>query len=1426
MANGKINRRQRVTKTPLTGEQKNTLKREPLIVALQLRFIDCEGIIRPFPKDFEAEIIYGNNQKTEIRKIDNDEGKLIFPLLRDDAKKYKFLRLQFVSKDKNHIICEKRGEAGKTATLGNRPIADEKAKQGQRFFKLPPRWSLLTSEWAVATNEKIFDKTAKEKKFLLLEDNKERSIGTREEPVKMLLNPNWQYLRFEFFDRYYGHSTDHGNKPISIPAITVEGFYKAKSDTTTQDVRSNWVILQDDDEKKIIQCLPWILQAKTDGTAEPKPDKDSSLHFKQPEDTYVISESATVRKLKSFTRPFSPTDADSLKPGANRLKHYDLPELWKSQKYWCRLSDNKTEQGFFEKMADKKTMRQKPLIFSLDDIVLTDDKIAPLSIRDTDKVVVFYHEFLDAVADANKRGDGGRTGATYLKNGLYKPGPDLVEAITKASDDAKAAEKAKLEKEARETAVAARKKLEEDNARAAAEGIATTALKTPTEITEAGDKAVADVATDVAAQQRITDAGNTTVANVSTDPTAQTKINTAGRNAATLADAPLQAKLKGAAKQKTAEEKTAGETAVAARKKLEEDNARAAAEGIATTAGKNPAEITKAGDKAVADVAKDAAAQLRIKNAGDAAVLNVATDVPTQTRITNAGKAAEDDAIAFPFSDVLRHEEVPNYISDYPHWSRLVICNGNLFDVFDKRTTTGDVIGARAAVRWVDATPSGIGVAAGAALSPRPDFTPVTAQQDEAFYIVQPYFQQKFFVRSKHGTAQANRSQGVYDEWGSPIANDDAKVAKNARTDMALLRTSNYKDTNEETVVFRYHRLSFDFTSEESLLNPTGPPPAGIQAKRIKWVSTFVKTSADRWNGNDDINNSRAWIVEDKATNPKLRTQVVSFFQRLDKTNAHFHIKTVKDTKPDGSRQPSSMEASLGDGNFQVSAGSRKDATGNFPGAHEMGHAGGQPDDYAPSIKGQTGFGSNHTPGTPFILDINAMMKSNRQVRARSYWHITEWLRQLNPFTNTKFQIEHGGYIYKVPHYNHADRPGRNYTHWAVKAKIFHDVVDPICFDSYLYFLGQDEYSRVVLPSQPDGIMVVSIKLLFNFQGYTNDDKIIEHIFTRINQKINTALNKKRVHARFSLPGINRGGANTFEKCMLHFSPRFEVTAGMPAHLKLKIKTPADPPAATTLPVAGGGGNYLIEDDTVPSEGPFSLAEMYSFIQNGQILPDTQVDDGSGMDEANNFPDLQTLFDVYYWYEDGGVVEGPKTLLELYNLAKAETIKWNTPVVGPGWGGDGVNADEIADILPALKRWFYEDSGGSEVGPFTEIQMHDNFNTVPIIIDDDTSVTGGHTDNVWCPAEDCEELEAEFKGDVKPRTLDFRFPIYPGTLGGLDPVVKHLENVVFKSVCQMLGLSVKDTDVNYYGNADAYKDIVKACVNDNALNPTMSRPVT
>ena len=657
---GKRNRRQRVTKTSLTGNQMNTLQLEPIVVAVQLQFSDPEGVARPFPKNFLVDIVFGENLKTETRKIDNDAGNLIFPVSRADATKYQFIRLHFKSLDKNYLICEKKGEADKTLIIGNVEVAEEKAKDGQRFFRLPPKYSFLTSDWNITADEKIYNKAEKEKKFLLLEDSKPRSIGTKLAPIPAVLDPHWQYVKFEYFDRYYGHTPDHDNKPIGIPAIIVEGFFKAGVEKA--DVRSNWTVDADADEKKVIQCLPWILQAKENGTAEPKPDKDSVLQFKQPKDTYVISKSATERTLKSMKFPLEKADAEALRPCANRLKYYDLPELWKSQKYYCRLSDEKDDQNFFEKMADKKTELAKPLIFSLDDIVLTDDKIAPLAMQQTDKVVLFYHEFLDAVGADNNRGTGGRTGAKYLKNGLYKSGPDLSE-INK---------QAKIEKDARDKAEALRKKREEDAARQSAEDKAEKAGAKRSEIKKAGDDAVLAVANDKEAQQRIKDTGDKAATQATKVAVKEGKIKESTENLKVLTVEPSDAALKARSKQRAIEEKPLREEAEEKQRKIEERKIKTEATERAKQAHYPAKDIPAYVEKAIAQLANDTAAQGRIKTAGNNAAAYVSSDNEAKARINKSGADAENAAFAFPYSDITRDEKVPNYIWDYPHWSRQI----------------------------------------------------------------------------------------------------------------------------------------------------------------------------------------------------------------------------------------------------------------------------------------------------------------------------------------------------------------------------------------------------------------------------------------------------------------------------------------------------------------------------------------------------------------------------------------------------------------------------------------------------------------------------------------------------------------------------------------------------------------------------------
>ena len=70
------------------------------------------------------------------------------------------------------------------------------------------------------------------------------------------------------------------------------------------------------------------------------------------------------------------TDRDFNKAEGKRLQFYDLSKLWKSTKYFTQLSGVKDQPaakvGKFENLVAEKTTNEKPLIISLDDIILTD----------------------------------------------------------------------------------------------------------------------------------------------------------------------------------------------------------------------------------------------------------------------------------------------------------------------------------------------------------------------------------------------------------------------------------------------------------------------------------------------------------------------------------------------------------------------------------------------------------------------------------------------------------------------------------------------------------------------------------------------------------------------------------------------------------------------------------------------------------------------------------------------------------------------------------------------------------------------------------------------------------------------------------------------------------------------------------------------
>jgi hypothetical protein len=100
-----------------------------------------------------------------------------------------------------------------------------------RFFSLPKQFALKQVDldavpvlpahavWTAAT--KSIGQTNK----LVPQD-----IGSEAAPIAIVIKPVWTFLRFEFFDRYYGAAPrsnaagpNHGGK-VTIPPIALEGF--------------------------------------------------------------------------------------------------------------------------------------------------------------------------------------------------------------------------------------------------------------------------------------------------------------------------------------------------------------------------------------------------------------------------------------------------------------------------------------------------------------------------------------------------------------------------------------------------------------------------------------------------------------------------------------------------------------------------------------------------------------------------------------------------------------------------------------------------------------------------------------------------------------------------------------------------------------------------------------------------------------------------------------------------------------------------------------------------------------------------------------------------------------------------------------------------------------------------------------------------
>lgn len=882
-------------------------------VQLQLFYKDPEGQERTLPETFPVTVEYadGTSEPMPLRA----EGMIDFFALR--VKRAFTLRFPF--SQVTYLASPPPTLLAPDELITEAQVDDYHSRQFN-VFKLPRDWRLADAIWDV-TGATTYDEA--DHQFKRLDDLSVTNIGSAATPVRLVLDPRWLCVRFEFFDRVYGHE-HHGHERISLPQIMLEGFREAPASGSAPDPheRSNW-ILHADDPEKTCQAVPWILQQAADGSATAKPDTKVLVQFTTKPGTFVVSDDPTTRRLEVVS------DAEKLKPGPDRLKYYDLPELWKSLHYHARPAsgDGAAFEALTADQLNAGMQPDTPLVFSLDDIVLTDENLDPLTWTPTDRAALFSHKFEE---------DGH---ANLTKYGLYEP----------------------------------------------------------------------------------------------------------------------------------------------------------------DTANK-------------------------------------------QSYLTKEQSV----------------EKTRNYVVDYPNWTRLVVAQGNLCDVFDQRMPDkdGQVVGARAAVRWVDAlkridplkvfffnasdeavevTGDDVVVSPGRFYFPKkPD--PITPKapdgDDHLFFVIQPFFEQQYIRVTK------SLDTGTYDFMNNPDipSGNRASVSGIGRFDLALLRCCDTDGGVEKAVSLKYFKFAFNFSG--------APDSLSGEAAQKQYVEDAVANIPGRWNGPDGRFNPGPPVVEEQGSDADLHVKVLWFTQALARNQSHYKIDVVSD---DGR---SFMNSQKGLGELRESA-HKVEGAGELVVAHECGHGGSLPDEYSEKSTKcsyfQKPLRSNNIVSDFYQLDTSGMMSSNKQIRGRYFWHLAEWLRQLYGGT---YKVRHDGRLFDVPLHPNSGNPSspktvRSFVNWPLKADVntrTSSMDAPARVDVLFYALGADKFSAQMIKAGTPfhGVVVVQLKMKVSFP--TKSSFTPDGTFGRVRSELNTL--NTRLDARFNDRWRVKGtlGGRTFDNCLVHFSFRYLVT--------------------------------------------------------------------------------------------------------------------------------------------------------------------------------------------------------------------------------------------------------------------------------------------
>lgn len=367
-------------------------------VHLRLTWGDPEGVQHPFPADTPVKVVYDDG--SSVTGTVGEDGAVDFNVSRRRA----WFRVM-IPKDGEKFIASAPTGSSDTPLERRVPKSGLAAvlDLGFRAWKLPDADVDFVSGQFTVTDAS-FD--AAQNAFRVPPGTGPARIGTRAARVPVALDPRWQYLKFLYWDRWL-------KQRLSILPVMLKGWFDASAASGAPDTASNWTTAVG------CQCVPWVIRTP------PRPDAHIGLEFVSRYGTFIFAEGNSVgsRKLKSqLVDGDDPFDvfgekmvAHSLDAGVDRLRYYDLPRTWRASKWHCRIgqapASGATPAGprsaRFEDLAGSPTSNTNPLMFSLDDMVITDETSTPTSWVPNRRCAIFSATFAG--------------GANLSDIGLYKP---------------------------------------------------------------------------------------------------------------------------------------------------------------------------------------------------------------------------------------------------------------------------------------------------------------------------------------------------------------------------------------------------------------------------------------------------------------------------------------------------------------------------------------------------------------------------------------------------------------------------------------------------------------------------------------------------------------------------------------------------------------------------------------------------------------------------------------------------------------------------------------------------------------------------------------------------------------------------------------------------------------------------------------------